>query len=297
MAVAHRATYDRLSLVRALRDVGLHAGETVISHVGTGMLGFPRRNPSEETAWELIVDAFRTVLGERGTWIVPTYSYTFTKPGETYDPELTPSDVGPFTEHLRKLPGVKRSLDPIFSVAASGPRSKELIDGIPHDCFGEDSIYGRLTRAGGKLCNVGVGFRYATYVHHVEQSLGVPYRFPKYFTGTTRVTGRERTETWLYNVRALEDPAGLPDLRRLEAQARARGLVQIAPVGIGQVTCIALPDLYALCAECVRSDPWFMARGGAEDWEGDRVDQSGRVEFSSGRVELSSTPAPDQSDR
>jgi aminoglycoside 3-N-acetyltransferase len=236
-------------------------------------------------ARRVTVDALLTVLGASGTLLVPTYSYTYTKPGEVYDREHTPSDVGAFTEHFRSLRGVRRSHDPIFSVAALGPRSEDLLDGLPHDCFGGDCVYARLTRVGAKLCNIGVGFRYATCIHHVEQVLGVPYRFPKYFTGMTRTGDREREETWLYNVRALEDPAGEPDLRRLEAEAKSRGLVGVAGVGIGQVTCIGLPDLYALCSECVRRDPWFMARGGAADYVGDRIDQTGRVE-------LSSAPAP-----
>jgi len=281
--VSRCVSYDRDTLVRALREVGLRAGDTVFSHVGVGMLGYPREGRSEETAWRVMVDAFLMALGESGTWLLPTYSYTYTKPGEVYDPEHTPSDVGAFTEHFRGLCGVRRSRDPIFSVAALGPRSEELIDDLPHDCFGGDCVYARLTRVGAKLCNVGVGFRYATYIHHAEQMLGVPYRFPKYFTGVTRADGHDREETWLYNVRALEDEAGLPDLRRLEAETRSRGLLRVAGVGIGQMTCIALPDLYALCSECVRQDPWFMARGGAADYDGDRIDQAGRVEFSPAR--------------
>jgi aminoglycoside 3-N-acetyltransferase len=275
-----RAYYSRNALIAAVRDVGVSAGETVLSHVGVGMLGYPEEGASEQTAWAVIADAFRTVLGESGTWLVPTYSYTFTKPGEVYAPDETPSDVGPFTDYFRRLPGARRSADPIFSVAALGPRAEELLSELPHDCFGVDSIYGRLTRAGAKLCNVGVGFRYATYVHHVEQSVGVPYRFSKYFTGIVRDGAEEREETWHYYVRALEDPAGLPDLRRLEAEARQRELVRSARVGLGELTCVPLPALYELATECVGRDPWFMARGGAEDYSGDRPDQRGRVEFS-----------------
>jgi aminoglycoside 3-N-acetyltransferase len=282
--VSRRLGYDRETLVCALREVGLRAGDTVFSHVSVGMLGYPREGRSEETAWRAILDAFLMVLGESGTWLLPTYSYTYTKPGEVYDPERTPSDVGAFTEHFRGLRGVRRSLDPIFSVAALGPRAHELIDDLPPDCFGKDCVYARLTGTGAKLCNLGVGFRYATYIHHAEQMLGVPYRFPKYFTGLTRAGGREREETWLYNVRALEDEAGLPDLRRLEAEAKSKGLLGAAGVGIGQVTCIGLSDLYALCSEWVSRDPWFMARGGAADYSGDRIDQTGRLEFSPARA-------------
>lgn len=273
--------YDRATLAQGLRAVGLVEGDLAFSHVGVGMLGFAREGRSERAAWDAVVSAFTEVLGATGTWLVPTYSYTYTKPGAVYDPAATPSDVGAFTEHFRGLPGAQRSLDPLFSVAAIGPRAAELLDGLPPDCFGPDSIYGRLTRAGGKLCNVGVGFRYATYVHHVEQLLAVPYRYPKYFSGVTRCNGVERPETWKYNVRDLEDPAGLADLRRLEQVARSRDVVRAARVGRGEVTCVGLADLFELCRGCVAEDPWFMARGGAADWQGrPRRDQTGRVERS-----------------
>lgn len=275
-----RFYYDRQALARALREVGVRAGDTVLSHVSVGMLGFPREGRSEQVAWEVLRGAFFAVLGAQGTWVIPTFTYSYTKPGEVYDPERTPSEVGGFSEYFRSLPGAQRSLDPLYSVAALGLRASELIDELPHDCFGEDSIYGRLTRVGGKLCMVGVGFRYATYVHHVEQTVGVPYRYPKHFTGVTQVSGKRRVETWRYNVRALDDPAGAPDLRRLEVDARARRAVRAARVGIGEITCVELRDLYALAAEGIERDPWYLAAGGAEDYAGERNDYTGRVEFS-----------------
>jgi aminoglycoside 3-N-acetyltransferase len=267
--VSERWHYDRESLAEALRAVGVGAGDIVFSHVGLGMLGFPRGERTEDNAADTVIAAYLDVLGDDGTWLVPTYSYTFTK-GEPFDPAETPSDVGPLSERFRRRPGVERSRDPLFSVAGAGPRAAELLDGLPHDCFGPDCVYERLNRVGGKLVNAGVGFRYATYIHHVEQTLRVPYRYPKRFTGTIRAGGAEREETWLYNVRPLGEPGALPDLRRLEAEARRRGLLAVAPAGFGQLTAIAAPDMWTLCTDCVRRDPWFLSRAGAEDWDGER---------------------------
>lgn len=255
--------YDAADLEQAVRAVGLRAGDLAFTHVGLGMLGLPRGDATAETASAHVDEAFSRVLGPSGTLVVPTYSYTYTKPGEIYDPEETPSDVGPFTNYFRTLPDVRRSLDPIFSVAARGPLADELLEHLPHDCFGHDSVYERLRTLDARLLNVGVGFRYATFIHHVEQLLRVPYRFPKLFSGTTRVGGELREETWLYNVRPLELDAAYPDLRRLEVVARERGLVRSARAGRGEVTCITATEMWALCEEHVARDPWFMARGPA----------------------------------
>jgi aminoglycoside 3-N-acetyltransferase len=240
--------------------VGLGQGDVVLSHVGLGFLGYPQEGASEQVASELLVDAFVEVLGDEGTWLVPTFSYSYPK-GEAYDPASTPSDTGPFAEYFRALPEVKRSLDPIFSVAAIGPRAGELLDELPHDCFGRDCVYDRLSRAEGKLCNVGVGFRYTNYVHFVEQALGVPYRFLKPFSGETVLDGTPRPQRWLYNVRDLDSEEALADLSRLEQEADKRGLVRRARVGLGEITCIACRDMWTVCAENVERDPWFLARG------------------------------------
>jgi aminoglycoside 3-N-acetyltransferase len=266
---ASRYEYGTEDLVRALRGAGLRAGDLAISHVGVGMLGLPREDRTAEAAHRSIVDAYTEVLGPSGTWVVPTYSYTLTRAGEVYDPATTPSEVGAFSEHVRSLPGFVRSRDPIFSVVARGPLAGTLLEDLPHDCFGPDSVYGRLLAHGGRIANAGVGFRYATYIHFCERTIGVPYRYDKAFTGPVRdISGDTHDETWTYHVRALDDPAGLPDLRRLEALARSCGAVGSAPVGIGEITVVDAGDMLALAREGVAADGWFLARGGAEDYDG-----------------------------
>lgn len=261
--------YDRETLAEAIRAVGVRPGDVVLSHVGLAMLGFPRGERSVENAARTVIDAFLDALGPEGTWVVPTYSYTFTK-AEVYDPAATPSDVGPVTELFRVRHGVRRSGDPLFSVAVLGPRGGEVIDDLPPDCFGADCVYDRLTRMGATIVNAGVGFRYATYIHHVEQHHRVPYRYPKRFAGTIRVDGREHDEVWNYNVRPLDEPGAEPDLRRLEAAARERGILRAAEAGWGQVTAVGCRDLWELCADVVAADPWVLSVAGAEDYDGPR---------------------------
>jgi aminoglycoside 3-N-acetyltransferase len=267
--MADRRTYDRDTLVEALREIGLREGDLVFSHVGLGMLGYPREGRTEEAAFEVVTGAFREVLGDGGTWVVPTYSYTYTK-RQVYDPATSPSTIGAFTELFRKLPGVRRSIDPNFSVGVLGPLADEIIADLPREHFGRDSVYDRLIRLDAKQANVGVGFRYATFVHHVEQMNEVPYRYLKRFSGTTVVDGEEFEDSWLYAVTNLDIPDGYPDLRRLEADARARGLVASARVGFGELTCIRCRDLWQACVDGIAQDPWYLTKAGAHDWTGER---------------------------
>ena len=253
--------YDIRSTVRALRKAGVKKGDVIFSHVGMGLLGRPQGELIAETAASVLNRAFSEVLGEEGTLIVPTYTYSFCN-GKDYNPQVTPSTVGHFTEWFRTRPGVLRSREPIFSVAARGTRARELLGALPPDSFGEDSIYGRLLRAGGLLCNIGLGFQYATFVHFVEQTVGVPYRYKKEFRGNVIEDGESTPEKVTYYVRSEEaGDDSLPDLSRLEDDARRAKALTEVPLGRGVVTAISCRDFFNLAEAGIKKHPWYLARG------------------------------------
>ena len=195
---------------------------------------------------------------------MPSYTYSFCR-GEPFDIRNSPSTVGHFTEEFRKLPHVLRSRDPNFSVAGFGPMAHDLFRDLPLDSFGRDCIYDRLIRARASICNVGVGFRYATFVHHAEQMAGVPYRFRKIFSGTIVDGERTAQADSVYYVRSgLNDETTFPDLSRLEKDARESGHLAAKTVGRGVVTNIACCALYDCCIRGIRNNPWFLARGKKE---------------------------------
>jgi aminoglycoside 3-N-acetyltransferase len=237
--------------------VGIGLGDVVFSHVR--LLGYPEEGDNTEAACSVTKDAFLEVLGAQGMWLVPTYSYSYCKK-EIYDPDETPSDVGPFTNFFRQLPSVYRSLDPIFSVAGMGPGVEELLTGLPYDCFGPDCVYDRLLKRGGKICNIGINIRIITFIHYVEQIIGIPYRFNKLFVGQTRRQGVLENQKWNFSVRILAGNS-IPDLHRMEDRALKSGQLRKARVGRGEINCISCRDVWEFCAEGIKEDPWFLASG------------------------------------
>jgi aminoglycoside 3-N-acetyltransferase len=254
------ADYSRDDLVGALRAVGIREGDVVFSHTSVGMLGRPEEGLAKETVAELFLSAFREVLGPEGTWVLPAYSYSYTS-GEVFDPATTPpGNMGLLTEVLWQRPDFHRSHDPIFSVIATGARAEELVRDVPDDCFGEDSFYARLLAADGAICNVGIG-SHAALIHHVEQKLGVPYRYIKMFKGTTRVDGAERESEVAYNVRDLDNPRTPPYFMRLDHDGRADGSVRAAPVGRGEVNLIRARRMEELIRAGLERDPEYLVLG------------------------------------
>ena len=258
------ADYERGDLADALSAVGVVAGDVVFTHSSIGMLGRPPGGRDARAVAEDVLGAFFDVLGDAGTWVLPTYTYSYTR-GEPYDPAGTPPrNMGLLADELWRREGAFRSLDPIFPVIAIGARAQELASGArADDCFGDGSIYALLIAADAKICNLGIG-SHSALLHHVEQDLGVGYRYPKVFHGTTIVDGRERETDVTFNVRDLDQPRHAAYFMRLDADARADGSLRTAGVGRGEVNCIGARRMAELARDGLARDPEYLVLGDLE---------------------------------
>jgi aminopeptidase-like protein/aminoglycoside N3'-acetyltransferase len=251
----------------ALRSVGLRPGDTAFVHVSLEELGAPEGISSPEARRVWLLDTLREAVGAEGTLLVPTYTFSFCRQ-ELFDVEETPTEGGSasrdFLEFFRRQPGAVRSRDPIYSVAALGPQASKLLSELPGTCFGPGSLYARLLAAGGKVCAIGSGFEDMTFLDHVEELAGVPFRYQKLFTGVIRERGVDRKQGWLSSVR-IQASNGQPDRRSLEAKARAAGVCRAARLGDGQVLAVGCRDFFDLTRRELEKDPWFTAHGPACD--------------------------------
>jgi aminoglycoside 3-N-acetyltransferase len=257
--------YGRDDVARALRAVGVRRGDVVFSHTSVAMLGVPEVGLDAQAIGQMFLSAFREVAGEEGTWILPTYTYSYTI-GEAFDPAVTPptQDMGLLPNALWRHPLAVRSLDPIFSVVAIGARAEELTAGVPASCFGSDCVYARLIDADGAICNIGIG-SHSALLHHVEQKLGVPYRYLKTFRGVSVIDDEARDTEITYNVRNLDYPAHTAYFMRLDRAARADGSVVAARLGRGEVNLIRVRRMEQLATEGLARDPQYLVVGQVAD--------------------------------
>jgi aminoglycoside 3-N-acetyltransferase len=229
------ADYDCEDVVRALRAVGVRRADILFTHSSVAMLGLPDVGMHAPAIATMFLSAFREVAGEQGTWVLPAYTYSYTK-DEVFDPATVPPtrDMGLLPNALWRHPDALRSLDPIFSVIAIGARAAELTAGVPQTCFGADSFYARLIEADGAICNIGIG-SHSALLHHVEQKLEVPYRYPKTFHGTSIVNGERRTTKIEYNVCDLDRPEHYAYFMRLDRDGRTDGSLAVTSLGRGEI--------------------------------------------------------------
>ncbi|MCV3399693.1 AAC(3) family N-acetyltransferase [Campylobacter lari] len=171
--------YSNIDLIEAFKKLGITKGDILCVHTELFNFGTPLlpRNEFLQT----ILDCFFEVIGEEGTLIMPTFTYSFCK-NEVYDKLNSPTKMGALNEYFRRWGGVKRTNDPIFSFAIKGAK-EELFLKDTTSCFGENCVYETLRKNNGKIMLFGTYLIGYTFTHYIEEVAKVPYRYFKNFKG------------------------------------------------------------------------------------------------------------------
>jgi aminoglycoside 3-N-acetyltransferase len=249
----------------ALLSIGIQRGSTALVHadaiVAAQFPPMPKRR-----RLDLLIQAIEAAIGSSGTLLIPTFSYSFTK-GEPFDVLQTPSMVGIVSEHFRVLPGVCRSVDPIFSFACRGPRAQELCSIQTHECFGPESVFAALHRMNAYIVELGCSMtRGGTFVHYIETAHGVNYRYKKEFSGTVILPNEQKYEcSVVYNVRDLTRKSEA-DLTRLQERLTAEKKLRSIDVGRSRIMAVTAGDLFDTAWRMLDEDPTsLIAEGVAVD--------------------------------
>lgn len=161
-------TYSINSLTQNFANIGIVKGDTVLVHSSFKALG------DVENGAQGFFEALFAAVGETGTVVFPTLSFTPVCQTLVFDQANTPSCVGYLSETFRKLPGVRRSIHPTHSCAAIGPETAYLLNGHENDRTpnGQNSPFTKLPLIGGKILMLGCGMAPMTTMHAVEETVG-----------------------------------------------------------------------------------------------------------------------------
>jgi aminoglycoside 3-N-acetyltransferase len=178
----------------------------------------------------------------QGTIIVPSFTYSATK-GETFNPELTRSEIGLFSETFRRMCGVLRSHHPIFSVCCFGKDSDKFLDANLSDCFGPGTFFDLVHQHNVKLITLGCGLERITFVHYLEQKLGVGYRYFKNFPYSINIGNANKTGSVRYFVKDLNLNPVL-DFSGLETSEPFRSKLAVGNIGRFPIKVIGSQDFF-----------------------------------------------------
>lgn len=164
--------HTKESLMNDLTNMGLTGTEAIMVHSSMKSIG------EVEGRADTVVDAFMEFFKE-GLFMTPTHTWAQMGPEyPTFDPATEPACVGIIPNIFRTRPGVVRSLHPTHSIAAYGKTAEEFIKGeenatspcTPGGCWD------RLRAVDAKILLLGVTHGRNTFIHSVDEALGIKDR-------------------------------------------------------------------------------------------------------------------------
>lgn len=199
------------------------------------------RDAGEKLDLDCLIEMLQQLVGEEGTLLFPTFNWDFCK-GVGFDYHKTPVRTGALSKAALKRQDFTRTAHPLYSFAVWGKRQGELLQNKSLDSFGQGTIFEKLFDWDAKVLVIGLPpLQGVTYIHHVEQIVGVPYRYNKEFIGDyTDADGVCSRRTYRMYVRDLDmDPRHLSGFRPLAEQMKEKGLILSADY-CGAVPCHTL---------------------------------------------------------
>ncbi len=179
-------------LVQQLQQLGVRPGIVLLVHTCLQCIG-----PMEQEV-QTLLEALLEALGAEGTLLVPAFNFDAVDPLERlpeaalqdglesmrarvplYDVQLTPAApalVGELPECVRRHPRAVRSMHPLFSFAAIGPKAEALTRNVPfHYPLGSQSPPARLHDLNGYVLLAGTGHRRNASLYLAEVWAEAPY--------------------------------------------------------------------------------------------------------------------------
>ncbi len=192
-----------------------------------------------------LIEALQRMTGEEGTLLFPAFNWDFCK-GAGFDLRRTPVRTGALSKAALGREEFARTAHPIYSFAVWGSHKEELLLNDSKDSFGPGTIFEKMFCWDAKALAIGLAaLKGNTYIHHVEQTVGVPYRYNKEFTGEyTDGAGVCGMRTYRMYVRDLDmDPRHIDGFRPLEEKMREEGMIQTAYYGTAPCHMLRIADL------------------------------------------------------
>lgn len=250
-------SFEFKELVDALRRLGLRRGDILNVHSRLFTLGSIRGTPIQEIP-AAYLSAFREVIGQEGTLVVPTFTTTFGRFGTPFVLEESPSEMGVFSEHVRKSQGAVRTLHPIQSLAALGGQAERLAGSHPRWNVGHDTIWDRMLKGGGTMVSIGIPVtRSISFMHQVEHLACVPYQYAKILRGEVRAGGRRIAHDFYLAARYLSYEIAY-NLARFEKDLRAASALRHEPLGGNGIWAVSLAQAFEVGIKGLREDPYYL---------------------------------------
>lgn len=211
--------------------------------------------------WNIDTEKMK-LTGEEGTIAMPTHSSNLEKvelsPEEKAagiswlfkilpcDPKETPCTTGIIPETFRRRRDVIRSLHPDQSIAAIGPKAKEITSaGDGRSLAGWKVLF----ELDGYILLLGVGLEVCTAMHLAESMVQFPKHMLEKITPPKWFVEKYPQNEWEWDV------GPYPDFAKMEPICKEHGIMKTTTIGKATVKLLRLRELIDLYVEALRSNP------------------------------------------
>jgi len=231
-----------------LISLGLKKGDSVGVHSSLSSFGYVEGDA------DAVIDALLETVGHQGNVVMSTHSANLSEDKRTpelvakgiswlykilpYDPLKTPVRTGLIPETFRKRKGVIRGSHPSNSVAALGPKARELSEG-----------WHRLLELDGYILLIGVGLESCTAMHLAEKRVRLPDHILKKITPPKWLVEEYPENEWEW------DMGPYPDFAKLTQPCLERGIMKTVKVGNASLKLVRLRELIDLYVEYLEKNP------------------------------------------
>ena len=210
-----------------------------------------------------ILSSFDSVLDfkNRGTIVVPTFTLSYARSGETFiyeDSKADPS-LGIFPEYIRQRKESFRSLHPLLSLCALGKDKNTICGSVSKCCYGWNSPFHRLYENEAKILLIGVDFQKVSFIHHIEYMAGVSHYYNKaYFTPAWK-DGTALKMPYCAGVRYYNNCVE-PYFLRMQQYLNDSNLLNTGYIGNAKTMFFKVKDLYDIGFELLQENPCYFLK-------------------------------------
>ena len=163
-------------------DLGIEKGDTVLIHSNIRPLLRHFFKKNIKLTPEDILDSLLIRISNSGNLIFPAFNFEVNK-NKIFSKLMTKSEMGMLSEAARIHVDSVRTNHPVYSFSCFGDLSKELVALKNYTAYGLDSPFQYLREKNLKILVLNLSENDSmTYYHHVEEVIGVKYRYSKHFS-------------------------------------------------------------------------------------------------------------------
>jgi len=250
----HHEDLSHTDILAGLREVGLSEGDVVLVHSSLSAFGYV------EGGADAVIDALLEAVGDAGTVVVPTFTWGpfHDAEGVTLDLRETSckDEVGIIPETFRLRDEARRSTHICHSVAAIGPRTREVM-GHGVSSFGAGSTFHAVYDHNAWCLLLGVSFGSCTELHAVEEYMRVPYRHHRDFPQSTVIL-EDGTEMPSDSIEFLRREGYGNDFAKMRAVLDKHGVLNVTEIGDALVTNVRIRGIFDITVEYMEEDIGFL---------------------------------------